>query len=615
MAGIVLAVGTEPGARSDANRIRRMGALLASQTVPINWKSGIAGVLTMGVGLLVGGVISPMMGMLVGLASSFLSSVTVQGPIRVALRNTAAVGAAVWGAVVLAQLTFSVPLAAALAMAIVAFLTTVVQAVPVIGMPLGIMPGLVFFIMVTKDFGEGVDFAVVSVAALLAVLIAAVMVTLVNLPDEDRDNRRMVAAAFMPDTPFSVHGLARAALRLDSDPPLLTAILRASNIVALGRSMAQKTGSDDPRVAAAFAQAATASTTIAQTLRPRGRVEGRKLPVVDLSALDAAVTAADLCASTRNGLNGVRSGLAEAQALIEGRLQPRRPHNWSSPAGWVARALFSPDASWFRYGVQRAIALGLGVLAYKLFATGNEPGFWLLLTIYMVLQPSQLATARRAFQRGSGTFAGVALAALLSLVIPPPILLPYVAAIFLIIGIAFAAHNPAISAAFVAACVAFMVGVPASNVAEWSAWRFAATVTGCLLSLLVTSVIFRARAHPQARAARARAAISDLVDALADYSDEPAVQPLRRPLSSYHAAAFARLDDLNNDRSLLRDPSLLARYDDVSDRLRRLEDECDALVLVGVSQHDMELVQSGLDKARQDLTQVDSLIKTLPQRS
>lgn len=400
--------------------------MLRSGATPINWKSGINATLALGLGLAVGALASPTTAVLTGVTACLIGMAGAQGSLRTGLRNVVAIGGSVWVAVMVARLAFSNPWVAAMAMAVVALVTTVVQAVPAIGMSLGVISGWSFFLVVTKDWGAAVDVPVVALAALLAIAVAAVTTTAVQLPDPGGDNRRLVATAFLPETPFSVHGIARGCLRLDSDPPLLTAILQSGDVVALGRSLAARTAGSDARVMAALEQAGTAATAISDTLRRRGRLAGRSVPEVDLAALDTAIDAPDLDPAARLGLENVRTGLVDSRAFLEGRRSPRRTAAWPSPMRLVLRSVLSPDTGWLRFGVQRATVLGLGVLAFKLFTpTAAEQVFWVLLTVFVVMQPNQPATARTAFQRGAGTLVGAVVAAAGSLVMPPGLLIPY----------------------------------------------------------------------------------------------------------------------------------------------------------------------------------------------
>lgn len=607
---------TEPNGRVEANLIKRASAMLRSNAAPINWKSGISATLALGLGMAVGALINPTTAVLTGVMACLIGMAGAQGSLRVGLRNVVAIGGSVWMAVMLARLSFSNPWVAAIAMAAVALVTTMVQAVPAIGMSLGVISGWAFFLVVTKDWGSAVDVPVVGLAALLAIAIGAVTTTVVNLPDPNGENRKLVAATFVPTTPFSVHGIVRGCLRLDSDPPLLTSILQSGDVAAMGRSLALRAAGSDSRAVAAVDQADAAAKAISATLQPRGRLVGRSVPDVNLAALEAAIDAPDLDVAARLGLENMRTGLADARAFIEGRRTPRKTAAWPSPTRLVLRSVLSPEAGWFRFGIQRAIILGLGVLAFKLFVpSAGEQVFWVLLTVFVVMQPNQLATARTAFQRGAGTLVGALAAAGLSLFVPPEALLPYLAGVALILAVGFGARNPSIAAGLYGLFMAVMIGVPVHNVPEWAFWRVVSTLCGCLVAALVTLVVLPARVYPQRQTAAARAAISDVLDALAAYCGLPGMRTPRTPLSAYQAVAAARLEQLDNARSLLRDKSLIARYDEVVDRLTSLENDCDALLLVGVSQPNPSLIQSGIDSVRARLAEADSLIVTLPQRA
>lgn len=607
---------TEPNGRDQADLIKRAGTMLRSNAAPINWKSGINATLALALGMAVGVVVSPTTAVLTGVMACLIGMAGAQGSLRVGLRNVVAIGGSVWVAVMLARLSFFNPWVAAIAMAVVALLTTVVQAVPAIGMSLGVISGWAFFLVVTKDWGSAVDAPVVGLAALLAMAVGAVTTTAVHLPDPNGENRKLVAATFLPATPLSVHGVTRGCLRLASDPPLLTSILQSGDVLALGRPLAARTGGSDPRVVAALDQAGTAATAISTTLQHRGRLAGRSVPDVNLAALDAAIEAPDLDPAARLGLENVRTGLADARAFVEGRRTARKTAAWPSPARVVLNSVLSPETGWLRFGVQRAIVLGLGVLAFKLLVpSAAEQVFWVLLTLFVVMQPNQLATARTAFQRGVGTLLGALVAAGLSLFVPPEVLMPYLAGAALILAVGFGARNPTVSAGLYALFMAIMIGVPVHGVPEWAFWRVVSTVVGCLLAVVFTLVVLPARSCPRRQTAAARAAIGDLLDALAAYCGLAGTRHPRTPLSAYQAIAVARLEQLDNARSLLRDQSLMARYDEVVSRLTGLENDCDALLLVGVSQPNSALIQSGIDRVRARLVDADALIVSLPQRA
>ncbi|NHI01576.1 MULTISPECIES: YccS family putative transporter [Oceanimonas] len=114
---------------------------------------------------------------------------------------------------------------------------------------------------------------------------------------------------------------------------------------------------------------------------------------------------------TRN-MEHVHQALLRAEALTarDGREAPTARAELARPApqsfGERLRALLNPNAILFRHGVRLSacFALGYGLVT----ALELERGYWILLTILFVCQPSFSATRQRLTERTLGTLAGIA---------------------------------------------------------------------------------------------------------------------------------------------------------------------------------------------------------------
>ncbi|WMC09265.1 YccS family putative transporter [Oceanimonas pelagia] len=114
---------------------------------------------------------------------------------------------------------------------------------------------------------------------------------------------------------------------------------------------------------------------------------------------------------TRN-MEHVHQALLQAEQLTahRGQERPASRAELARPApqtfGERLRALFTPNAILFRHGVRLSacFALGYGLIT----ALELERGYWILLTILFVCQPSFSATRQRLTERTIGTLAGIA---------------------------------------------------------------------------------------------------------------------------------------------------------------------------------------------------------------
>lgn len=109
------------------------------------------------------------------------------------------------------------------------------------------------------------------------------------------------------------------------------------------------------------------------------------------------------------------------------------------------------ELSWrsfaFRFALRLALAMGLGIAIYKIF---NIPhGYWIAMTVMIILQPEFGATLTKAFRRIKGTILGAAFGSLIFL-LPMPLPVSFSIVIVCVFIMAYyIQHNYAVAAFFI----------------------------------------------------------------------------------------------------------------------------------------------------------------------
>lgn len=135
-----------------------------------------------------------------------------------------------------------------------------------------------------------------------------------------------------------------------------------------------------------------------------------------------------------------------------------------------------------RYAILRAVLLGIAVGFYA--ATDDHNLFWVLLTIWVVLQPAPDSTFDKAVRRVSGVMVGCLLIGALSQVASPEaIVVVAVAALF--VGLLFYARSYAVYAAGISFMVVAMFGAADDgDFLMWAGLRTLDTLIGAAIALL-----------------------------------------------------------------------------------------------------------------------------------
>lgn len=183
---------------------------------------------------------------------------------------------------------------------------------------------------------------------------------------------------------------------------------------------------------------------------------------------------------------------------------------WAHRAiGELARIARDLDDPRVRYGLRRGIALGIGMAIYE--ASQNRDALWVMLTIFVVLQPEQRAAWNTAIVRTVGTFFGIGLLALIALPLNDDQLI-VAALIVLDLGLAWILRNPAVLTMATTVFAIAVTEVLAPGFTDPAGHRLADTVLGAAIAIVIGYVLFPSRGaaeeEPRAGSGPAGAAAS-----------------------------------------------------------------------------------------------------------
>jgi hypothetical protein len=148
-----------------------------------------------------------------------------------------------------------------------------------------------------------------------------------------------------------------------------------------------------------------------------------------------------------------------------------------------------------RYGIRRAVLLGLAVGFYQV--DRNQNVFWVMLTIFIVLQPDPGSTWTKSLKRGIGTVAGALAVGMIAQVAPAGMVVVF-GVVALTVGLAYYRSNYTIYAAGVTVLTVALIGDQGGDFAEWALLRAADTVIGIAIAIAAVYVILPDRTRPQA---------------------------------------------------------------------------------------------------------------------
>jgi uncharacterized membrane protein YccC len=141
------------------------------------------------------------------------------------------------------------------------------------------------------------------------------------------------------------------------------------------------------------------------------------------------------------------------------------------------------------------VLLGLAVGFYQV--DRNQNVFWVMLTIFIVLQPDPGSTWTKSLKRGIGTVAGALAVGMIAQVAPAGMVVVF-GVVALTVGLAYYRSNYTIYAAGVTVLTVALIGDQGGDFAEWALLRAADTVIGIAIAIAAVYVILPDRTRPQA---------------------------------------------------------------------------------------------------------------------
>ncbi len=469
---------------------------LANEEKPLTWRMAYA----LFVGAALGGLGAFWMGaeglILAAATGAFMAILASIGPMVMALRSVLVVGTLVVAAAALGTATAGSPLLAALVMALLAFTGSLWTAIPMVGGLAGAFPSMLFLLVATRGAAVtgGASWLHTALAALIGVAAAAMVAILFNANDPTGGGRKAVAAAWGPGATLHVHGSVAQLLRFDGQPRRLSALLGFATLSLLGRRLATDEESDDPVADTGITAGEAGDLAVQAALLPRGHLVPRTVEV------DSAALMAGGDSGTRYqklGFGQWNEALTKARDLLSGEYKPPRPNKTGiGLTSEMMRLLRSPDAPAFRFGVQRALGLGVGM--FVLLQTFSDHALWILLTVFAVLQVNSSATVLVSVQRSLGTLAGALGAVVVALIVPTAILVPWLSLVVVLVGIAYTQRNYAVMSAAVAAAIVWLLGSIQDETWLWAWERILDTVIGAAIAFALSRFVLPVRPQPVA---------------------------------------------------------------------------------------------------------------------
>ena len=141
----------------------------------------------------------------------------------------------------------------------------------------------------------------------------------------------------------------------------------------------------------------------------------------------------------------------------------------------------------FRYALRRAVALGVAMGIYA--ATENHNVFWVMLTIFIVLQPDRASSWHKALSRSIGVMIGAIIVAGLGQFLPSQVIIG-LAIVVLLVGFAWYQRSYTVFAAGLSFTVVAIFGASDGSFTNWAALRIADTLVGAVIALLAGYLVF-----------------------------------------------------------------------------------------------------------------------------
>jgi len=155
-----------------------------------------------------------------------------------------------------------------------------------------------------------------------------------------------------------------------------------------------------------------------------------------------------------------------------------------NPYEWIlnVRTTFNVNTQQFKYALRVAIALSIGVFIFMFFKINH--GYWIPLTIIIVIQPYYGATLKKGIERVIGTVAGILFGGIITL-----FNLPHFVYVILLISVSFLLvyyirHNYKVGVFFLTLMMVVLMHLTAQASWQLIAWRVLSTFIGAALAVV-----------------------------------------------------------------------------------------------------------------------------------
>ncbi len=195
------------------------------------------------------------------------------------------------------------------------------------------------------------------------------------------------------------------------------------------------------------------------------------------------------------GLLGVLAGLlVTLVAVLAGAVRPAAGDvppapRTRPPAADAVRASLRARDETFDYAVRRALALGIAMGVYQ--AHPGRTVFWVMLTMFIVMQPARADSWQRAINRSAGVIVGCLAVSGLAQVAPARVIM-VIAVVVLLAGVAYYRTVYAVYSAGLSFATIAFIAAERHDVTTWAALRIADTLLGVAISLVVTLLVLPA---------------------------------------------------------------------------------------------------------------------------
>jgi uncharacterized membrane protein YccC len=154
-----------------------------------------------------------------------------------------------------------------------------------------------------------------------------------------------------------------------------------------------------------------------------------------------------------------------------------------NPYEWVLtlRTMFNVNSQQFKYALRVGIAVSLGVFIFSFFKINH--GYWIPLTIIIVIQPYYGATLKRGIERVIGTAAGITAGGIINLLTLPHFVFVVMLIVVSFCVVYFIRHNYKVGVFFLTLMMVVLLHL--SSQASWQliGWRLVSTFIGAALAV------------------------------------------------------------------------------------------------------------------------------------